>query len=84
MILPSIKDIELAKKRLKNVALQTPLVKSLNLSNEYEADFYLKREDLQVVRSFKIRALIISFQRLLKKRQKKELFVQVQVIMLRG
>lgn len=55
MILPSIKDIELAQKRLKNVALQTPLVKSLNLSNEYESDVYLKREDLQVVRSFRIR-----------------------------
>ncbi len=55
MILPSIKDIELAQKRLKNVALQTPLVKSVNLSKEFEAEIYLKREDLQTVRSFKIR-----------------------------
>lgn len=55
MNLPQIKDIELAHKRLKNVVIQTPLIKSLNLSNDFNANIYLKREDLQTVRSFKIR-----------------------------
>jgi threonine dehydratase len=55
MNLPEIKDIELAHKRIKNVVIQSPLTKSLNLSNEYNANIYFKREDLQTVRSFKIR-----------------------------
>lgn len=55
MSLPEIKDIELAHKRLKNVVIQTPLTKSVNLSNDFNANIYFKREDLQTVRSFKIR-----------------------------
>jgi threonine dehydratase len=48
-------DIAGAAQRLKNVVYKTPLVLNLNLSRKYQANIYLKREDLQVVRSYKIR-----------------------------
>jgi len=40
---------------LNEIVLQTPLQKNLNLSEEYQANIFLKREDLQIVRSYKIR-----------------------------
>lgn len=52
---PSIQNIEQAAKNLEGVALQTPLSINKNLSKELEANIYFKREDLQVVRSYKIR-----------------------------
>lgn len=51
----SIKNIELASENLKDVALNTPLQKNLSLSEKYQCEVYLKREDLQQVRSYKIR-----------------------------
>jgi threonine dehydratase len=53
--LPELNDIQAAKARMSGVVTHTPLNKSFNLSNEYGANIYLKREDLQVVRSYKIR-----------------------------
>lgn len=47
--------IEEAAVRLKNVADVTPLQYSKRLSEKYNAKIYIKREDLQEVRSFKIR-----------------------------
>lgn len=44
-----------AAKRLKEVLNPTPLVQNLNYSNRFSANIYFKREDLQVVRSYKIR-----------------------------
>lgn len=35
--------------------LHTPLQKNINLSEEFDANIYLKREDLQLVRSYKLR-----------------------------
>lgn len=48
-------DIVLAHHVLKDVIRRTPLLRDPYLSNKYECEVYLKREDLQVVRSFKIR-----------------------------
>ncbi len=48
-------DFKEAAKRLAKVVNRTPLVYSPNLSKRYECDVYLKREDLQVVRSYKLR-----------------------------
>jgi len=48
-------DFNAAANRLKNVIYRTPLVLNHNLSKKYQANIYLKREDLQVVRSYKIR-----------------------------
>ncbi|WP_262709283.1 threonine ammonia-lyase IlvA [Sphingobacterium olei] len=44
-----------AKERIKDVVTRTPLQYNLHLSEKYGADVYLKREDLQVVRSYKLR-----------------------------
>lgn len=48
-------DINKAHLRLKNVVLKTPLQFHRKLSTKFDAEIYLKREDLQVVRSYKIR-----------------------------
>ena len=49
------KEILEAEKQLQLVVQKTPLLENLNLSEEYNATILLKREDLQVVRSYKIR-----------------------------
>jgi threonine dehydratase len=41
--------------RLKGIVHRTPLQLNLNLSRRYRCNLFLKREDLQVVRSYKIR-----------------------------
>lgn len=48
-------DFEGAAQRLTGVVRKTPLEKSIYLSNMYKANVYLKREDMQVVRSYKLR-----------------------------
>jgi len=48
-------SIEKAKRLLSTVLDETPLQYSRRLSTKYDADIYLKREDLTMVRSFKIR-----------------------------
>ncbi len=53
--LVSVENIYKAKVRLRSVAEHTPLMYNHNLSNEYGCQIHLKREDLQVVRSYKIR-----------------------------
>src|SRR5688572_1365392 len=44
-----------AAERLRPVAYRTPLQLNNNLSRKYQCKVYLKREDLQVVRSYKLR-----------------------------
>jgi threonine dehydratase len=53
--LASSQAIDKASQRLEGVAIHTALTKNQNLSDLYQANIYLKREDLQVVRSYKIR-----------------------------
>jgi threonine dehydratase len=48
-------QIEQAHENIKDVIVRTPTDLSLNLSEQYHAKVFLKREDLQVVRSYKIR-----------------------------
>ena len=48
-------DIQAAAARLKGIVKHTPLIYNANLSEKYQAEIYLKREDLQVVRSYKLR-----------------------------
>ncbi|ALS23418.1 MULTISPECIES: threonine ammonia-lyase IlvA [Paenibacillus] len=50
-----LEDIIVASHVLKDVVQHTPLQKNFILSEKYGCNVYLKREDLQVVRSFKIR-----------------------------
>lgn len=44
-----------ASARLKNIVNRTPLSRNRNLSDKYQCNVFLKREDLQVVRSYKLR-----------------------------
>ncbi|MFL5789025.1 MAG: threonine ammonia-lyase [Flavisolibacter sp.] len=48
-------NFQQAYDRLKPVVNRTPLVFSHTLSRKYKSNIYLKREDLQAVRSYKIR-----------------------------
>jgi len=48
-------DFNSAANRLSQVVYKTPLVLNNNLSRKYQCAVYLKREDLQVVRSYKLR-----------------------------
>ncbi|MFB5676466.1 threonine ammonia-lyase IlvA [Paenibacillus terreus] len=50
-----MEDIVRAHHMLREVIVRTPLQRDAMLSAKYGCDVYLKREDLQVVRSFKIR-----------------------------
>jgi len=52
---PSLETIKQAAKNLEGVAYKTPLNKNSNLSKQFDANILFKREDLQVVRSYKIR-----------------------------
>jgi len=51
----SLRNVEQAARNLKGVIYQTPLLQNHGLSRTYAATVLLKREDLQVVRSYKIR-----------------------------
>ncbi len=58
-----IAKVEQAASRIIDLVKHTPLIKMPNFSERYEADVYFKREDLQRVRSYKIRGAFnkISF-----------------------
>lgn len=50
-----ILDFHGAAERLKKIVNRTPLALNHNLSRKYQCNVFLKREDLQVVRSYKLR-----------------------------
>ena len=50
-----VESIEKAYLNIKDVVSRTPLMRNYNLSKKYNCNIFLKREDMQVVRSFKIR-----------------------------
>jgi len=52
---PSLTAVEKAAQLIKDVVATTPLQLNATASNKMKAQVYLKREDLQLVRSYKIR-----------------------------
>ncbi|ETN95672.1 threonine ammonia-lyase IlvA [Zhouia amylolytica] len=52
---PKLEDVKKAAATLGGVATVTPLMKNLTYSKQFNNTVLLKREDLQVVRSYKIR-----------------------------
>lgn len=52
---PKVEDVLAAKLTLNKILDSTPLQRNRNLSDTYESNIFLKREDLQIVRSYKIR-----------------------------
>ncbi|MBB6459971.1 threonine ammonia-lyase [Flammeovirga kamogawensis] len=69
--LPSVESIVKAHRKLKDVVTRTPLMRNLNLSERYQADIWLKREDLQIVRSYKLRGAFNKISSLDKEEQKR-------------
>ena len=59
-----VEDILIAYQHLKDIVTHTPLQKNERLSEKYDCDIYLKREDLQVVRSFKLRGAFYAMKML--------------------
>lgn len=53
--IPSLEDVRKAHITLKGVAIRTPLTYNITLSEKFGANIILKREDLQPVRSYKLR-----------------------------
>jgi threonine dehydratase len=51
----TLEDIKQAKKNLDGIVRQTPLAYAPNLSEKYNAEIYLKKENLQLTGSFKLR-----------------------------
>lgn len=51
----TILEFNKAAERLKKVIIRTPLTLNSNLSRKFSCNIYLKREDLQEVRSYKLR-----------------------------
>jgi len=51
----SVEEIEAAHHRIQEVVTRTPFLENYNLSSRYACNVFLKREDMQAVRSFKIR-----------------------------
>lgn len=66
-------DFIAAAQRLKGVVSKTPLQLSSHLSKIYGANIYLKREDLQTVRSYKLRGAYNMMKSLTKDQLKKGL-----------
>ena len=60
----SVQNIQEAAHVLKDVAVRTPLMFNNQLSDQSGANVWLKREDLQVVRSYKIRGAYHKIQSL--------------------
>lgn len=65
------KHVEQAAKNLEGVVQGTPCNKHARLSEVYDADVYLKREDLQVVRSYKLRGAYNCISQLSDQQKKK-------------
>jgi threonine dehydratase len=66
----TLNNIKEARKNLENIAINTPIAKAPILSRELNAEIYLKKENLQLTGSFKLRG---AFNRVanLKDNQKK-------------
>ncbi|MCJ7841045.1 threonine ammonia-lyase IlvA [Lederbergia sp. NSJ-179] len=60
----NVEDILIAYQQLKDVVAHTPLQKSERLSEKYDCRIYLKREDMQHVRSFKLRGAYYKIKRM--------------------
>lgn len=60
----SAEDIEEAFLKLKDTVKETPLEKDMYLSQKFDCNVYLKREDLQWVRSFKLRGAYYAINQL--------------------
>jgi len=64
-----------AERAMREVFPETPLLRNEHLSQRYEADIWLKREDLSPVRSYKLRGAFNAMRKVLADRPDQDLFV---------
>ncbi len=64
-----IGKVEQAADRIRRLVKHTPLIRMPNFSERYQADIYFKREDLQRVRSYKIRGAFNKISSLAEKKE---------------
>jgi threonine dehydratase len=64
-------NVNAAAEVLKSVVLKTPLQYHRKLSEKFKAEIYVKREDLQVVRSYKLRGAYNLIQSLTEEQRKR-------------
>lgn len=53
-----LEEVKKAHSVLEHVVIRTPLLLNRNLSDDFDPEIFLKREDMQVFRSYKIRGAI--------------------------
>jgi threonine dehydratase len=68
---PKVEDVVAAKLTLNSIMESTPLQHNRNLSEKYQNNIFLKREDLHIVRSYKIRGAYNKIKSLTSKRTDK-------------
>ncbi len=61
-----LENVQIAQDNLRGVVKHTPLELNRRLSDKFNANIFLKREDLQVVRSYKLRGAYNKISRLTK------------------
>lgn len=61
-----LENVQIAEENLRGVVKHTPLELNRRLSDKFGANVFLKREDLQVVRSYKLRGAYNKISRLTK------------------
>ena len=85
MHIPDLKGVRKASENLRDVSIVTPLNLNERLSEKLNCRIFFKREDLQKVRSFKIRGAFnkIKSLNLEDTQDGKKLYVQVRVITLK-
>ncbi|MDK3017876.1 threonine ammonia-lyase IlvA [Pseudodonghicola flavimaris] len=65
----------IAERAMREVFPETPLLRNAHLSEKYEADIWLKREDLSPVRSYKLRGAFNAMRKVLEEAPEQSLFV---------
>jgi len=65
----------IAERAMREVFPETPLLRNAHLSEKYDADIWLKREDLSPVRSYKLRGAFNAMRKVLEERPDQSLFV---------
>jgi threonine dehydratase len=70
MSIITLKEIKLAEKNIKGIVMKTELVYDYSISHKFNANVFLKLENNQVVKSFKIRGALNAIKKLSPKQSK--------------
>lgn len=65
----SLEQVKKARGRISDLVRHTPLIRMPNISERFGADILFKREDLQRVRSYKVRGAFNKITRLVKRKK---------------